>query len=126
GRVLSVPEIFIYSSNIGTARMAEQVPIEQHRAFFRRIGLLDRMETELPEVAKPTEPAEWKRINRITISFGHGVATTPMQTAVAAAAVVNGGVLHPPTFLPRDEKQAALTSKKVLDLTTSQAMRHLF
>jgi cell division protein FtsI (penicillin-binding protein 3) len=126
GRVLSVPEIFIYSSNIGTARMAEQVSIEQNRAFFKRIGLLDRMQTELPEVAKPTEPHDWKRINRITISFGHGVATTPMQTAVAAAAVVNGGVLHPPTFLPRNEKEAALVGEQVLDPKTSAAMRYLF
>lgn len=126
GRVLSVPEIFIYSSNIGTARMAEQVSIADHRDFFRRIGLLDRMKTELPEVARPTEPAEWKRINRITISFGHGVATTPMQTAVAAAAVINGGVLNHPTFLPRNEKEAALTAEQVLNAKTSAAMRYLF
>lgn len=126
GRVLSVPEIFIYSSNIGTAKMAETVSIEDHRAFFRQIGLLDRMETELPEVARPTEPAEWKRINRITISFGHGVATTPLQTAVATAAVINGGVLHNPTFLPRNEKEAALTGKQVVQPATSAAMRYLF
>lgn len=126
GRVLSVPEIFIYSSNIGTAKMAETVSIEDHRAFFRRIGLLDRMQTELPEVARPTEPAEWKRINRITISFGHGVATTPLQTAVAAAAVINGGTLHNPTFLPRSEKEAAVSGVRVLDPSTSRAMRYLF
>jgi len=126
GRVLSVPEIFIYSSNVGTAKMAETVSIEDHRAFFKRIGLLDRMQTELPEVAHPTEPKEWKRINRITISFGHGVATTPLQTAMAAAAVVNGGILHNPTFLPRSEKEAAISGTQVLDPSTSQAMRYLF
>lgn len=126
GRVLSVPEIFIYSSNIGTARMAEQIPIEQHQAFFRRIGLLDRMTTELPEVATPTGPAEWKRINRITISFGHGVATTPLQTAVAASALVNGGMLIEPTFLPRSASQAAGQAKQVLSDKTSAAMRYLF
>ncbi len=126
GRVLTVPEIFIYSSNIGTAKMAETVSIEDHRAFFKRIGLLDRMTTELPEVARPTEPAEWKRINRITISFGHGVATTPLQTAMAAATLVNGGKLHQPTFLPRSEKEAAISAPQVLDPSTSQAMRYLF
>jgi cell division protein FtsI (penicillin-binding protein 3) len=126
GRVLSVPEIFIYSSNIGTARMAEMVPIEQHRAFFRRIGLLDRLSTELPEVATPTEPDEWKRINRITISFGHGVATTPLQTAVSAAALVNGGVLFDPTFLPRSQSEAVDHATAVLDPNTSAAMRYLF
>ena len=126
GRVLTVPEVFIYSSNIGTARMAETVSIEDHRAFFKRIGLLDRMKTELPEVAAPTEPAEWKRLNRITISFGHGVATTPLQTAMSAAAVINGGILHQPTFLPRSIEQANATGERVLQESTSQAMRYLF
>jgi cell division protein FtsI (penicillin-binding protein 3) len=126
GRVLTVPEIFIYSSNIGTARMAETIPIEQHKAFFRRIGLLDKMTTELPEVATPTGPAEWKRINRITISFGHGVATTPLQTAVSAAALVNGGVLFDPTFLPRSQAEAVDHATAVLSPTTSAAMRYLF
>lgn len=126
GRVLSVEEVFIYSSNIGTARMAEEIDIADNRAFFKRIGLLDRMNTELPEVARPTEPAEWKRINRITISFGHGVATTPLQTAVAGAAVINGGILHNPTFLPRSLSEAARTGERVLSESTSRQMRYLF
>ncbi|MCO0638174.1 penicillin-binding transpeptidase domain-containing protein, partial [Lutimaribacter sp. EGI FJ00014] len=106
GRVLSVPEIFIYSSNIGTAKMADVVGIEGHREFLDRIGILDRVKTELPEVARPTEPAKWKKINSVTISFGHGVATTPLQTATAAAAMLNGGKFIPPTFLPRTEEEA--------------------
>ncbi len=80
--MLTVPEIFIYSSNIGTARMTESVGIPEQRAFFQRVGLLDRMQTELPEVAQPIYPKVWKKINSITISFGHGMATTPLQTAV--------------------------------------------
>ena len=60
-----------------------------------------RMQTELPEVATPTEPKVWKKVNSITIAFGHGVSTTPLQTAVGAAALMNGGNLMPPTFLPR-------------------------
>ena len=59
------------------------------------------MQTELPEVATPTEPKEWKKVNSITIAFGHGMSTTPLQTAVGAAALMNGGKLIPPTFLPR-------------------------
>lgn len=125
-RWLSVPEIFIYSSNIGTARMAEAIGVEGHRAFLKRIGLLDRLDTELPEVAHPTEPAEWKKLNSITISFGHGMATTPLQTAVAAAALLNGGVLMQPTFLPRSEREAKLSGVRVVDAKTSAAMRYLF
>src|SRR5690606_25291247 len=95
-------------------------------AFFREIGLLDRMNTELPEVARPTEPAEWKRIHQITISFGHGVATTPLQTAVSAAAMLNGGLLFNPTFLPRTQEQAQNHATKVIKDSTSAMMRYLF
>ena len=126
GRVLTVPEVFIYSSNIGTARMAETLSATDHRAFFRRIGLLDRMTTELPEVARPTEPSEWKRIHQITIAFGHGVATTPLQTAMSAAAMLNGGMLIQPTFLPRTAEQAMNFAQQVIQPRTSQMMRYLF
>ncbi len=126
GRVLTVPEVFIYSSNIGTAKMAETVSVEENRAFFRQIGLLDRMTTELPEVARPTEPAEWKRIHQITIAFGHGVATTPLQTAVSGAAMLNGGMLMNPTFLPRTEQQALASGTQVIQPRTSDMMRYLF
>lgn len=125
-RVLSVPEIFIYSSNIGTAKMADVVGIEGHREFLKRIGLLNRLETELPEVAHPTEPREWKKLNSITISYGHGMATTPLQTAVAAAAMLNGGKLMPPTFLPRSQEEAQAVARQVISPETSAQMRYLF
>lgn len=125
-RILSVPEVFIYSSNIGTARMADVVGIDGHQEFLHRLGLLDRMKTELPEVARPTEPREWKKINSITISFGHGVSTTPLQTAMAAAALMNGGKLIQPTFLKRSEEVAQSYATQVVKPETSQAMRYLF
>ncbi|MEM6463462.1 MAG: penicillin-binding protein 2 [Pseudomonadota bacterium] len=124
-RILTVPEIFIYSSNIGTAKMADVVGIDGQREFLTRIGLLTRMQTELPEVTRPSQPREWKKINSITISFGHGVATTPLQTAVAAAAMLNGGKLIAPTFLPRTEAQADAIAKQVIKPETSAAMRYL-
>jgi cell division protein FtsI (penicillin-binding protein 3) len=124
-RVLSVPEIFIYSSNIGTARMADMVGIPGHKEFLTRLGLLSRMHTELPEVATPHQPSEWKKINSITISFGHGVSTTPLQTAVAAAALMNGGKLIEPTFLPRSAEDAARIAVPVIQPSTSKHMRDL-
>ena len=125
-RWLSVPEVFIYSSNIGTAKMADTVGIAGHREFLHRLGLLDRMDIELPETEKPREPKTWKKINSVTISFGHGVTTTPLQTAVAAAALLNGGMLVPPTFRPRSVEQAKDVAKRVLNETTSRSMRFLF
>jgi len=125
-RVLTVPEVFIYSSNIGTAKMAEVVGVAGHRDFLKRTGLLDRMKTELPEVAQPTEPKEWKQLHSYTISYGHGVATTPLQTAVAAVAMVNGGKLIPPTFLPRSEEEATQIAEQVISPDTSAKIRYLF
>jgi cell division protein FtsI (penicillin-binding protein 3) len=124
-RVLTVPEIFIYSSNIGTAKMADVVGIEGHKEFLTRIGLLTRVQTELPEVKRPSQPKVWKKINSITISFGHGVATTPLQTAVSAAAMLNGGRLMAPTFLPRTEEEAIAVSTQVIKPETSASMRYL-
>lgn len=125
-RVLSIPEVFQYSSNIGTAAVADMVGTEGHQAFLTKLGLLDRMETEMPGVATPTQPRTWKKINSVTISFGHGVATTPLQTAVAAASLINGGRLLPPTFLPRSQEDAETFSKAVIKETTSADMRYLF
>ena len=124
-RVLSVPEVFIYSSNIGAAKMADVVGVEGHREFLHRVGLLDKIDFELPEVAVPVEPAEWKKINSVTISYGHGVTTTPLQTAVAAAALLNGGRLIAPTLFPRSAEKAKAIAKQVISRQTSDAMRYL-
>ncbi|WCJ66064.1 peptidoglycan D,D-transpeptidase FtsI family protein [Agrobacterium tumefaciens] len=125
-RPLSIPEVFQYSSNIGTAAVADRVGIEGHKEFLTRLGLLSKMDTEMPGVATPTQPRTWKKINSVTISFGHGVATTPLQTAVAAAALINGGNLMNPTFLPRSKDDAALVSRAVIKEKTSADMRFLY
>ncbi|UVK46098.1 penicillin-binding protein 2 [Mesorhizobium sp. AR07] len=125
-RVLSLPEVFLYSSNIGSAREAEMVGIEGHREFLHRLGILDRMLTELPEVARPTEPKVWKQVNSFTIAFGHGVSTTPLQAAVGCAALMNGGFLMNPTFLVRTQAEAMAVAKKVVSDKTVEGMRYLY
>lgn len=125
-RPLTIPEVFQYSSNIGTAAVADMVGIERHKEFLTRLGLLSKVETEMPGVALPTQPREWKKINSVTISFGHGVATTPLQTAVAASALMNGGNLIAPTFLPRSKDDAAIIARKVIGEQTSADMRFLY
>ncbi|MCM2294207.1 penicillin-binding protein 2 [Allorhizobium sp. BGMRC 0089] len=125
-RFLTVPDIFRYSSNIGTAKLAQTVSIAEHKAFLTRLGLLTKMKTELPEVKMPSQPREWKPINQITIAFGHGIATTPLQTAVAGAALMNGGKLIEPTFLPRTVEQADDVAEAVIKPSTSADMRYLF
>ncbi|TPO03574.1 penicillin-binding protein 2 [Mesorhizobium sp. B1-1-5] len=124
-RVLSLPEVFLFSSNIGSAREAELVGIEGHREFLHRLGILDRMQTELPEVARPTEPKVWKQVNSFTIAFGHGVSTTPLQAAVGCAALMQGYLIEP-TFLVRSEQEAMAVAKKVVSDKTVEGMRYLY
>jgi cell division protein FtsI (penicillin-binding protein 3) len=124
-RILTVPEIFIHSSNIGTAKMALAVGVEGHKAFLRKLGQLDRLVTELPENAQPIVPAKWGELNTITIAFGHGVAVTPMQAASAVGALVNGGYLIKPTFLKRSSEAAHRDAPRVIKPETSEAMRYI-
>ncbi|MFQ5626470.1 MAG: peptidoglycan D,D-transpeptidase FtsI family protein, partial [Methyloligellaceae bacterium] len=125
-RWLSVPEIFIYSSNIGSAKMALDMGVERHKAFLGKLGLLERMETEMGPTAAPIMPKKWGRLNSMTISYGHGLSVTPLHVASAAAALVNGGYKMKPAFLARSRQEAHVRSERVLKLQTSDLMRYLF
>ena len=124
-RVLTVPEIFTYSSNIGAARMAMAVGVDAHKAFLKKMGQLDRLRTELPESAEPMVPRRWGELNTITIAFGHGLSVAPLQAVMGVAALMNGGMLIPPTFLRRTEAEAQALGKRVIKPETSEMMRYL-
>lgn len=125
--MLSTSEVFTSSSNIGTIRIAEAMGIPTQRAYYERMGLLDRMNIELPGAASPFFPrGEWSRLSAATISFGHGLTTTPLQLLAAVSATVNGGVYVEPTFLPRTEDEAMSTATQILSGETSAHMRDLF
>ncbi len=124
-RVLSVPEVFTHSSNIGAARMALMVGVEGHQAFLRKMGQLDRLRTELPESAEPLIPKRWGELNTMTIAFGQGLNVAPIQALMAVAALVNGGNLMTPTFLKRNEAEALAASRRVVSAQTSESMRYL-
>jgi len=125
-RPLTIEEVFRFSSNIGSGREAEAIGIGGHRAFLQRLGLLSRMQTQLPEVAEPFSPHVWKKVNSATISFGHGFATTPMQTATGVAALMNGGFLLPPSFLPLSKAAAEAGRQRVVSAQTVRDMRYLY
>ena len=124
-RVLTVPEVFTYSSNIGTARMALMVGVEGHKAFLRKMGQLDRLRTELPESAEPLVPRRWGELNTITIAFGQGLNVAPLQAMMAVGALSNGGQLITPTFLKRSEAEARANAPQVVRPEVSEAMRYL-
>ncbi|WP_280138566.1 penicillin-binding transpeptidase domain-containing protein [Methyloceanibacter methanicus] len=109
-RPLTVEEAFIYSSNIASAKMAMHMGVPAHRAFLKKLGLLDPVVTELGPSAAPIVPKHWKKLNTMTIAFGHGLSVTPLQLATATVPLVNGGLAVPPTFLPRTREEALAVS----------------
>ena len=123
-RWLSVPEIFMYSSNIGAAKMALDVGGDRQREFLGRLGLLKAPSFELPEIAAPLLPSVWRPINTMTIGFGHGISVSPLQIASAVGAVVNGGRLYRATLLKSPKDQPA-TATQVLSAGTSVELRKL-
>ncbi len=114
GRSITLSEVFTFSSNVGAARVALGQGVEAHKAFLRKVGQLDRLRTELPESASPLVPKRWSELNTITIAFGHGIAVAPLQAVMGINAMVNGGLLIPPTFLKRSEEEARAMAKQVI------------
>ncbi|SJZ32039.1 cell division protein FtsI (penicillin-binding protein 3) [Enhydrobacter aerosaccus] len=122
-RVLTVPEVFKFSSNIGSAKMAVEVGSDAQRAFFDRLGFLKPLNTQLTELGSPLYPAHWAKINTMTIAFGHGMSVTPLHLITGVAAMVNGGVLYSPSFLKRTS--GSDPGRRVIQAKTSQQIRQL-
>ncbi|WP_353216799.1 penicillin-binding protein 2 [Sandarakinorhabdus sp.] len=125
-RWLTVPEIFIYSSNIGTARIAMEVGRDRQRAFLDMLGFLRPVDIELKEKARPQFPplSNWGQSATMTISYGHGLTVTPLHLAAGYAALVNGGIYHAPTLLRRDGA-SAVSGRRVVSEATSEQIRRL-
>ena len=125
-RVLSVPEIFAYSSNIGSARMAMAAGARLQHDFLARLGLLEPVPIEFDkvEVARPHFPAMWREVNVMTIAFGHGIAVTPLHMITATAAIINGGILRPPTMLKVPDGEP-VPGVRVISAKTSEQIRKL-
>ncbi len=121
-RWLSIPEILVYSSNIGTAKMALDVGAKRQKEYLRKFGMLESAGIEIPEVGKPLYPDRWGDISTMTISYGHGIAVSPLQLASGVAAVVNGGVMLRPTILKRGANDIKI-EERVISPKTSKIMR---
>jgi len=123
-RFLTVPEIYAYSSNIGTAKMALDVGTKRQKAFLDKIGMLKPIEIELPEKAAPQFPSDWKEINTVTISYGHGISVTPLHLVRGIATLVNGGTLERLTLL-KDGNKNKPEGERIISESTSQNLRRL-
>jgi cell division protein FtsI (penicillin-binding protein 3) len=123
-RWLSVPEIFMYSSNIGSARMAVEAGAAVQKSFFEKLGMFRPVSIELPEVGRPHYPAVWRTVNTMTIAFGHGMSVSPLHLASGVAAMVDGGVLRQPTLIKRAPGEVP-PGQQVVSARTSQQIREL-
>ncbi|HAY47954.1 MAG TPA: penicillin-binding protein, partial [Thalassospira sp.] len=121
-RWLTVPEILVHSSNIGSARMAMAFGGENQKKYLKKLGMLDKPEIELPEVGGPLVPNPWREVNTMTISFGHGLAVTPLQVVNGISTIVNGGIRRPSTILKQD---GAPAGERVFSQKTSEQLRRL-
>jgi len=101
GYPLSVPEVLIHSSNVGTARMAERLGRERQEAYLRKLGMMDRAPGEILEAGRTLTPPpnNWGLSSVMTVGFGHGIAVTPLHLASAYATLVNGGIHRSATFI---------------------------
>lgn len=119
-RWLSTPEVFLYSSNIGAARMALEMGGPFQHEFLCKVGLCTALPLELGEVGHPMMPQRWPDITVATVAFGHGISVTPLHLVRATATIMNGGHLVTPTFLARpapDTPQGpVVVSERTVDL----------
>jgi cell division protein FtsI (penicillin-binding protein 3) len=122
GPVLPAAMVFAKSSNIGTAQIELRSGPEKQKPFLRKLGLLEPLKTELPEMASPLYPRHWETVEAATIGYGHGISVNPLSFAAAAASVANGGTLIHPTFLIHPEPQ---DGPRVVSEEASRTMRQL-
>ncbi len=119
---MTVGEIFAYSSNIGTLQIAKKIGVDNQKDFLSKIGFLKKVDSNFPGLGKPIYPRVWREINLFTISYGHGIAITPMHLALATGALVNGGNYYNPSFLKLEDQPRG---KRVAKESTSAMMRLL-
>ncbi len=123
-RVLELPEVIAYSSNLGAAHMAQQVGSERQRAWLQAMGMFTRVGVELPEQGQPiVQPAaNWKEIATMTVGFGHGIAVSPLHVVRGTAVLANGGMMLHPTIL---EAERPPDEHRIMRQSTSDTLRKL-
>ena len=113
----------VYSSNIGSARIAEEIGAETQRAYMDKLGLLDRLPLEVPETSKPLSPKTWRRSTTATVSYGHGISISMVHLASAIAAASGTGTGLPP--LIKSKTGDTPLKLRVFSDSTTRAVRSM-
>ncbi len=121
--VLSVTDIIMHSSNRGSGRLALQIGVERQQEFLKKLGFFESTPFEIVEAAqgKPLLPKQWTELSAVTISYGHGLSTSPMQLAAAYSAIANGGYTVKPTILKQDGRTSQ--GERVMSAKAAEAAR---
>ncbi len=125
-RTLTVPEILILSSNIGSAQIGLKIGAEKQREFFRQLGFYEKIPMALPERGTPIgifSKDRWNETESSRLAYGYGLAITPLHLMAGVASLINGGIYRTPTFIKGENKDKEVI--QIISEKTSQIMRHL-
>ncbi len=119
----TVEEILVHSSNIGSGQIAWEIGADKQKDFLKKLGLLDALKIDLKEgdIAKPLYPDRWAKAEIATISFGHGIAVSPLQLLTSINAMINGGFYIPPRITPLKDNQP--NGHRVISSDVSEKVR---
>ena len=126
GARLTVEDVLVKSSNVGAARIGLEMGGARQQEFLGRLGMLEASPVELVEASRtaPLLPERWTELTTITISYGHGMAVTPLHLAAGYAALVNGGYRIHPSIVEGAATPPA-EADRVIAAETSRAMRDM-
>jgi cell division protein FtsI (penicillin-binding protein 3) len=126
-RMLFLPEVLAYSSNLGAAHIALTVGPLRQQTWLRAMGMFSKIGIELPEAGHPIVPSlsNWKEATTMTVGFGHGIAVSPLHVVRGTAALANGGIVLTPTILARDPDAPPPEGRRIMNISTSNTIRKL-
>ena len=119
---LSVEDILVYSSNIGSVKIGQLVGQEKLKGFLKQIGVLNQLNFDIEEIGKPL-PFTWRDCKLKTVSYGHGITTTPIQLAKGYAILANGGYEIRPTLIKKDIYKSK--KKRILKKNVSSQINNI-
>ena len=117
-RWLNVREVFIHSSNIGSALMAEQAGASAQKSFFQRTRLLECQPLEVGRCVQPLVPDRWTRASAMTIAYGHGIAVTPINLVAAIRTILGDGAYRRPTLVAPEISDKNVSSPKATQISS--------
>jgi len=124
-RLLNLEEVFIHSSNIGSAKIALELGAEKQSYYFSQLKLDTILDTGIPEVQYPLIQETKRDIHIATKSYGHGISVAPINVIAALASTVNEGIYVEPLFV-KDEQYINRPRKRIFDKEVSEIMKGLY